>query len=230
MYLIFVCLHFRVVWSWLQTSHLHKMLWDIIYAAGFKLFPATTIPPCSSKTWKEAPWWHYCCSSHEAKAEPDMVVSTLVFRVGGIFTSEKRKGWSGGVGCELERRYAAKSLSLICKSPQAYLMHFWKAANAVENPALCLASRPNSSQLNHILPALSLHFQLERVLFLQTSCPKSLGMCLPCDTERRCCSTNRWLKWFTDPVAEALWDTPEQKAATEVQFFPSYCGEEILSC
>lgn len=41
----------------------------------------------------------------------------------GVFSLLK-KGWSGGVGCELERRYAAKSLSLICKSPQAYLMHF----------------------------------------------------------------------------------------------------------
>lgn len=133
-----------------------------------------------------------------------------------------------GARCEFERRYAAKSWSLICKSPQAYLMHFWKAANVVENPVLSLVSRWNSSLLNHILPALSLHFQLERVLFLQTSCPKSLGTCLLCNTEHGCCSTNRWLKWFTNPVAEALWDTPEYKAATEAHFFPSYCGEETV--
>lgn len=140
---------------------------------------------------------------------------------------KKEKGMVGE--CELERRYEAKSWSVIYRSPQAYLMHFWKAANAVENPALSLASRANSSQLNHILPALPLHFQLERVLFWQTSCPKSPGTCLLCNTEHGCCSTNRWLKWFTDPVAEALRDTLEWKPVTEVHFPPSYCGEEIAS-
>lgn len=74
------------------TSHFHLMLWDIICAAGFKLFPATTIAFCTPKTWKEALWWYSCCSLHEAKAEPNMVVSTPLFRLVGGFGFEERKG------------------------------------------------------------------------------------------------------------------------------------------
>lgn len=142
-----------------------------------------TVAALPMKLKQSLTWWSVHCSSDW-----------------WIFSVLKKE--SGG-GCELERRYAAKSWSLICRSPQAYLRHSWKAANAMENPALSLASRPNSSQLNHILAALSLHFQLERVLFWQISCPKSLGTCLLCNTE------HGWLKWFTDLVAEALWDTLE---------------------
>lgn len=67
------------------------MLWDIISAADFKFFPATPTLPAPQKL-ERSTLMVLLLLCHEAKAEPDMVVSTMVFRVEDIFGSEERKG------------------------------------------------------------------------------------------------------------------------------------------
>lgn len=62
-------------------------------------------PPAPTKLEKNNLEATCCCSSHKSKSRHDMVVSTLVFKLVGIFVSELIK--SGGN--EYERKYTVKS-------------------------------------------------------------------------------------------------------------------------
>lgn len=177
------------------------MLWDIIHAAGFKFSPVTPIPFCT--TWKEAPWQYYHCSSHEAEVEPDMVVSTLVFTLLGIFGFEE----SGSVNLKEGMQPVPDDSSVkvpkltSCtseKQPTPWKTeHYpWRQGQIPFNlitsflPSLCTFSWKGYYSDN----------------FCAWNCWAHV---CSANIKHRCCSTNRWLKSFTDPVVEVLWITVE---------------------
>lgn len=99
----------------------------IIYAADFKFLPATPTLPAPQNLERNT-LMALLLLCHEAKAEPDMVVSAVVFRVEDIFGSKERKVQRFVCGNLKEvQKPLPKSYSFICESPQAYLMHCWKA-------------------------------------------------------------------------------------------------------
>lgn len=106
-------------------------------------------------------------------------------------------------------------------------MHFWKAVWKPQHYSWCQGQIP-VKLITSCLPSLS-PFSWKRVLFLQTSCPKLLGTCLLCKPEHGCCSTNRWLKGITEPLAEALCDTSENKVHHWVPPFLNSCISEAIS-
>lgn len=65
-------------------------IWYIIYAADLKFFPGTPTLP-APQNLERSTLMSLLLLCHEAKAESDTVVSTVMFRVEDIFGSEERK-------------------------------------------------------------------------------------------------------------------------------------------
>lgn len=132
------------------------------------------LPPfLHPKIWKGTPWWHYRCFAMKLKQSLTWwsVQWCSEWRIFLALKKKKCRGLCVGTW---------KKFKNLCQNPthlsvKAPKLTSCTAEKQCGNPALFLVSRPNSSQVNHILPALSQPFQLEKGIILTNFLSQTAG-------------------------------------------------------